>query len=104
MRIGPGCRSRSGSRRWNWRGNTVRPVWRRKEQRVHTRILVCFPACVLWKTLGMRCNRAGLGDEPRKIFTELEQISLVDVVLPTRAGVCRRLHRGGGICNTGLCR
>ena len=23
IRIGPGCRSRYGSLRWNWRGNTV---------------------------------------------------------------------------------
>jgi len=31
-------------------------------------------------------KRAGLGDEPRRIFEELGQISLVDVVLPTRKG------------------
>jgi hypothetical protein len=35
-------------------------------------------------------HRAGLGDEPRKIFAELQQISLVDVVLHTRAGVAIR--------------
>ena len=28
----------------------------------------------------------GLGDEPRRIFDELGEISLVDVVLPTRKG------------------
>ena len=50
-------------------------------------ILICFLAYVLWKTLGQWCCQAGLGDEPRKIFAELEQISLVDVVLPTRAGI-----------------
>ena len=54
----------------------MRPLWRRKEQRVQARILVGFPAYLLWKTLGMQCNRAGLGDEPRKIFTEWEQISM----------------------------
>jgi len=68
----------------------MRPVWHQKEQRVQAHILVCFLAYVLWKTLGMWCNRAGLGDEPRKIFAELEQISLVDVVLPTRAGISIR--------------
>ena len=52
--------------------------------------LVAMRFYVLWKTFGMWCNRAGLGDEPRKIFTELEQISLVDVVLPTRAGISIR--------------
>jgi hypothetical protein len=70
----------------------MRPVWHQKQQRVQAHILACFLADVLWKTLGRWCNRAGLGDEPRKIFTELEQISLVDVVLPTRTGIsiCKR--------------
>jgi len=68
----------------------MRPVWHQKEHRVQAHILVCFLAYVLWKTLGLWCQRAGLGDEPRKIFAELQQISLVDVVLPTRAGVSIR--------------
>ena len=68
----------------------MRPVWHQKEQRVQAHILVCFLAYVLWKTLGQWCKCAGLGDEPRKIFTELEQISLVDVVLPTRTGISIR--------------
>ena len=68
----------------------MRPVWHQKEHRVQANILVCFLAHVLWKTLGMWRQRAGLGDEPRKIFAELQQISLVDVVLPTRAGVSIR--------------
>jgi len=68
----------------------MRPVWHQKEHRVQAYILVCFLAYVLWKTLGLWCQRAGLGDEPRKIFAELQQISLVDVVLPTRAGVSIR--------------
>lgn len=68
----------------------MRPVWHQKEDRVQAHILVCFLAYVLWKTLGQWCQRAGLGDEPRKIFAELEQISLVDVVLPTRTGIAIR--------------
>ena len=68
----------------------MRPVWHHKEHRVQAHILVCFLAYVLWKTLGQWCQRAGLGDEPRKIFAELQQISLVDVVLPSRAGVSIR--------------
>jgi len=68
----------------------MRPVWHQKEHRVQAHILICFLAYVLWKTLGQWCQRAGLGDEPRKIFAELQQISLVDVVLPTRAGVSIR--------------
>jgi transposase len=65
----------------------LRPVWHHLEHRVQAHILVCFLTYVLWKTLGQWCQDAGLGDEPRKIFAELEQISLVDVILPTRTGI-----------------
>jgi transposase len=65
----------------------IRPVWHQKEDRVLAHIFVCFLAYVLWKTLHQMAKAAGLGDEPRRIFDELEQISLVDVVLPTRNGV-----------------
>ncbi len=54
------------------------------EKRVRVHILVCFLAYVLWKTLGRLCLQAGLGDEPRKLFQELSQIKLTDVILPTR--------------------
>jgi transposase len=64
----------------------IRPIWHQKEERVDAHILVCFLAYVLWKTLHQMTQRAGLGDEPRRIFEELGQISLVDVVLPTRNG------------------
>jgi transposase len=64
----------------------MRPIWHQKEHRVQAHILVCFLAYVLWKTMGRLCREAGLGDEPRKVFTELQQICLVDVVLPTRNG------------------
>jgi transposase len=65
----------------------LRPIWHQKEERVRAHILVCFLAYVLWKTLGQKCRRAGLGDEPRRVFEELGEIELVDVVLPTRQGV-----------------
>jgi hypothetical protein len=55
--------------------------------RVRAHILVCFLAYVLWKTLAALCQRSGLGNEPRRVFEELGRIKLVDVVLPTRAGV-----------------
>ena len=64
----------------------IRPVWHQKEDRVLAHILVCFLAFVLWRTLGEECKRAGLGDEPRRVLTELSEIALVDVVLPTDAG------------------
>lgn len=65
----------------------IRPIWHQKPQRVEAHILVCFLAYVLWKTLAQRCRQAGLGDEPRKVFAELQHIHLVDVVLPTKSGI-----------------
>jgi transposase len=64
----------------------LRPIWHQKEERVLAHILVCFLAYVLWKMLSQRCQRAGLGQEPRRVFEELGRIQLVDVVLPTRHG------------------
>src|SRR6266481_1986445 len=65
----------------------IRPVWHHREHRVGAHILVCFLAYVLWKTLAASCRQGGLGDEPRQVFEELCEISLVDVVLPTRNGL-----------------
>ena len=65
---------------------SIRPIWHQKEDRVQAHILVCFLAYVLWKTLGQVCKRAGLGSEPRKVFDEIAQIKVVDVVLPTKHG------------------
>jgi len=68
----------------------IRPVWHQRADRVRAHILICFLAYVLWKTLGQMSHVAGLGDEPRKVFEELSQISLVDVTLPTRNGITIR--------------
>lgn len=68
----------------------LRPVWHQKEDRVQAHILVCFLAYVLWKMLAMRCRRAGLGDEPRKVLDELARIRTVDVVLHTDTGLLLR--------------
>jgi len=68
----------------------VRPIWHQKQERVLAHILVCFLAYVLWKMLGQRCTAAGLGDEPRRVFAELGNIRVVDVLLPTRTGVTIR--------------
>ncbi len=48
----------------------LRPIWHQKQERVEAHILVCFLAFVLWKTLAQLCQRAGLGNEPRKVFQE----------------------------------
>jgi len=68
----------------------IRPIWHQKEERVKGHILVCFLAYVLWKMLGQMCQRAGLGNEPRKVFDEIAQIKAVDVVMPTRQGTIIR--------------
>lgn len=65
---------------------SIRPVWHHKEERVRAHIFVCFLSYVLWKTLGQLCKKAGLGDEPRRVISELSEIRLVDVVLPTDSG------------------
>ena len=70
----------------------IRPVWHQKEERVRAHILVCFLAYVLWKALGGLCRQVGLGGEPRKVFHELAQIKLTDVILPTRNGKEIRLR------------
>ena len=64
----------------------IRPIWHQREDRVQSHILVCFLAYVLWKMLAQMCKRAGLGSEPRKVFEEIAQIKVVDVVLPTKQG------------------
>ena len=66
---------------------SIRPIWHQKQDRVLAHILVCFLAYVLWKTLSQLCDQAGLGSEPRRVLSELSEIRLVDVILPTRAGV-----------------
>jgi transposase len=65
----------------------IRPIWHQKEDRVLAHILVCFLAYVLWKTLAQMCRQAGLGHEPRRVLNELQDLRLMDVVLPTSEGI-----------------
>ena len=46
---------------------------------------MCFLAFVLWKTLEMWQQRAGLGNSPRTILEEFARIQSHDVILPTQA-------------------
>lgn len=66
---------------------SLRPIWHQKQDRVLAHILVCFLSYVLWKTLGQLCQAAGLGNEPRRVLSELSEIRMMDVVLPTRDGI-----------------
>ena len=61
----------------------VRPIWHQRQDRVQAHIVVCFLAFVLWKSLEMWQQRAGLGNSPRTILEELARIQSHDVVLPT---------------------
>jgi transposase len=70
----------------------LRPIWHQREDRVQAHILVCFMAYVLWKCLGQMCKRVGLGSEPRTIIEEINNLTLVDVVLPTKSGIEIRLR------------
>jgi len=58
-----------------------------KEERVRAHILVCFLAYVRWKTLAQLCQRAGLGQEPRRVFDEISRVKVVDVVFPASQGI-----------------
>jgi transposase len=64
----------------------LRPLWHQKDDRILAHIFVCFLAFVFWKTFGLMCKNAGLGDEPRRVFEEIRKISMVDVVLTTIEG------------------
>ena len=65
---------------------SLRPVWHQTEDRVKAHILVCFLAYVLWKLLGQLCQKAGLGNESRRVLDELSELRAVDVVLSTKDG------------------
>jgi hypothetical protein len=64
----------------------------RGEVRSSSAVSIRTSAYVLWKSLEGLCRQAGLGDEPRKVFHELSQIKLTDVILPIRNGKEIRLR------------
>lgn len=70
----------------------IRPVWHQKASRIQAHILVCFLGYALWKTLQQWQSRAGLGDSPRTILTELSRITAADVVLPLADGSATELR------------
>lgn len=70
----------------------IRPIWHHKKDRIKAHILICFLAYGLWKTLQKWQSRAGLGDSPRTILTELSRIHSADIVLPLADGSKRELR------------
>ena len=69
----------------------IRPIWHHKQDRIQAHILICFLAYVLWKTLQQWQSRAGLGDSPRTILSELSRIHCADIVLPLADGSKREI-------------
>jgi transposase len=61
----------------------LRPIWHQTDDRIKAHIFVCFLSFVLWKSFGLMCKNAGLGDEPRRVYNEIKRICMVDVVLTT---------------------
>src|SRR5205807_2769838 len=49
----------------------LRPIWHQREDRVQAHIFVCFLAFVLWKSLYLCQQRAGLGKWRRTILEPL---------------------------------
>ena len=47
---------------------------------------------MLWKSFAQICKGAGLGDEPRQVVEEIKDLTLTDVVLPTKEGIELRLR------------
>jgi transposase len=70
----------------------IRPIGHHKQERIKAHILICFLAYALWKTLQKWQSRAGLGDSPRTILTELSRIHSADIVLPLADGSKRELR------------
>jgi len=70
----------------------IRPIGHHKQERIKAHILICFLAYALWKTLQQWQSRAGLGDSPRTILTELSRIHSADIVLPLADGSKRELR------------
>lgn len=62
----------------------LRPVFHQKTHRVEAHILVSFLSLVLWRVLEQWLRAKGLGDCGRQLLLELDELRLLDVVLPTR--------------------
>ena len=70
----------------------IRPIWHQKAERIKAHILVCFLAYALWKTLQQWQSRAGLGDAPRTILTELATYSRRRIALPLASASRKQLR------------
>jgi transposase len=70
----------------------LRPIYHHLEQRAQAHILVCFLALVLWRSLELWMDSAGLGTAPRPLLEHLAEVRSLDVLLPTATGTPVRLR------------
>ena len=70
----------------------LRPIYHHWEQRAQAHILVCFLALVLWRSLELWIDSAGLGTAPRPLLEHLAEVRSLDVLLPTATGTPLRLR------------
>jgi hypothetical protein len=70
----------------------LRPIFHQKTERVDAHILVCFLALALWRSLEQWTQAKGIGDCARQLLLELDQLSSLDVVLPTATAGDLRLR------------
>jgi hypothetical protein len=58
----------------------LRPIFHHKADRTQARILVCFLALVLRRTLQHGMQASGLGTAPRKVLEEMAEVRSLDAV------------------------
>ena len=67
----------------------LRPVSHHKPDRVRARILVCFLALALWRSLEQWMQAKGLGSCAHQLIKEVAGIKSVDVLMPVKRGQVR---------------
>jgi len=65
----------------------LRPVWHQKQDRVLAHILVCFPGVRALENAGRAVPPRGPGRRTPRVLSELSDLRVVDVILPTADGI-----------------
>ncbi len=86
------CHAQKTSYRNSLRSARLRPIFHHTQDRTQARILVCFLALALWRTLQQWMSSCGPGTAARKLLDEMAEVHSMDVILPTGAGRQLRLR------------
>lgn len=70
----------------------LRPVFHQIEERVQAHILVCFLSLVMWRSLGMWLCSKGLGNCPRQLLLELDEVRSMDIIAEVKSDTPVRLR------------